>query len=131
MFAPPARSAHDPVRGRRPKRAIAVVLALFVFAMIAAVGAPAASACVPNPNVFLPLPLSSFEGADGDQCDSDGVGPLRDWENGASDPTLNGTVDSTGANETLYGSNNAGVVGGPSSEIVPDSWNFTTGNLGA
>ena len=99
-----------------------------LLALLATAGAQTASACV-SP-AFAPLALSTFEGADGDQCDSDGVGLLRDWQNIASDPDLTSTIDAPSNNDTMYGSNNAGIVGGPTAETVPDSWNFTTGNLG-
>ncbi|MEY2512807.1 MAG: hypothetical protein QOJ89_165, partial [bacterium] len=100
-----------------------------LFALLAVAGAQSASACV-SP-AFAPLALSTFEGADGDQCDSDGVGARRDWQNVASDPALNSTIDAPSDNDTIYGPNNAGIVGGSTDENKPDSWNFTNGSVGA
>ncbi|MDX6510824.1 MAG: hypothetical protein QOE36_328 [Gaiellaceae bacterium] len=114
-----------------PRRSLLSVCAL-TFAMLtlfATAGAQRASACVSS--AFGPLPLSTFEGADGDQCDSDGVGPRRDWQNVAGDPALSSTIDAPSTNDTIYGSNNAGLVGGSTDENVPDSWNFTNGNIGS
>jgi hypothetical protein len=108
---------------------VALGLAIALFALVSAVAPSNASAACAS-GVFAPLALSTFEGADGDQCDSDGVGPLRDWENVAASPSLSSTVDAPSSTDTIYGPNNAGIVGGSSDENVPDSWNFTVGNLG-
>ena len=111
------------------RRTILAACALFAaLVLLGTAGAQSASACVSS--AFSPLPLSSFEGADGNQCDSDGAGPRRDWETVAGEPDLHTTIDAPSNNDTTYGSNNAGIVGGSTSEIVPDSWNFTNGNIG-
>ncbi|HUR85403.1 MAG TPA: hypothetical protein VMY78_08655, partial [Solirubrobacteraceae bacterium] len=108
----------------------AFALSLVVFAAIATAGAQSASACVAQP--FFPSPLSnSFEGADGDQCDSDGLGPKRDWQNVIGQDGFVSTSDAPSNADTMYGSNNAGLVAGSTDENVPDSWNFMIGNLGA
>ena len=108
-------------------RTLAFTLALF--ALLAAASAQSAPACVTQP--FTPAPLmNNFEGADGDQCDSDGAGPKRDWQNVIGEDGFVGTADAPSGADTIYGSNNAGIVAGPTSENVPDSWNFTIGNLG-
>ncbi len=108
----------------------AFALTLVLFAAIATAGAQSASACVAQP--FSPSPLSnSFEGADGDQCDSDGLGPKRDWQNVIGQDGFVSTTDTPSTADTMYGSNNAGLVSGSTDENVPDSWNFTIGNLGA
>ena len=108
----------------------ALALTLVLFAAIATAGAQTASACVAQP--FSPSPLSnSFEGADGDQCDSDGLGPKRDWQNVIGQDGFVSTSDAPSNADTMYGSNNAGLVSGSTDENVPDSWNFTIGNLGA
>jgi hypothetical protein len=107
----------------------ALVLSVSLFALFAATGAQSASACVAQP--FTPAPLTNnFEGADGDQCDSDGAGPKRDWQNVIGEEGFVGTNDAPSTADTLYGSNNAGLVAGPTDETKPDSWNFTIGNLG-
>ncbi|HTN24738.1 MAG TPA: hypothetical protein VL120_12175, partial [Solirubrobacteraceae bacterium] len=107
-----------------------LTLSLLLFAAFAAAGASRASACVSQP--FSPAPLAnSFEGADGDQCDSDGLGSKRDWQNVVGQDGFVSTADAPSATDTVYGPNNAGIVGGSSDENVPDSWNFTIGNLGA
>ena len=117
-------------------RLLVLVLAFAAFAGLAGAAPHKAEACVPA--AFAPLPFSTFEGADGDQCDSDRVpgppivdGPLRDWQSIANDPGLVSTADAPSNTDTIYGSNNAGLVGGATDENKPDSWNFTTGNLGA
>jgi uncharacterized repeat protein (TIGR01451 family) len=115
---------------RPGQRVLLLAVALFAFVVFAAAGAERASACVTQP--FSPAPLAnSFEGADGDQCDSDGLGPRRDWQNVTASPGFVSTTDAPSTADTLYGPNNAGIVGGSSDENVPDSWNFTIGNLGS
>src|SRR3954453_7601933 len=94
----------------------AATLAIAFSLLLAAAGADTASACVGGG--FSPLPSSTFEGADGDQCDSDAVGPRRDWQNVKNTPGFAGTVDAPSSNDTMYGSNNAGLVGGSTDENV-------------
>ena len=114
-------ATHARIAPLSPRRVLTLTFALFT--LMAWVGAERASACASS--AFSPLALSTFEGADGDQCDSDGVGPKRDWQTVADNVNLHTTIDAPSANDTTYGSNNAGIVGGSTSENVPDSWNFT------
>lgn len=123
----PHAHAAPPIVARRSVLGACALLAALT--LLATAGAQSAAACVSA--AFSPLPLSSFEGADGDQCDSDGVGTRRDWQTVAGDPGLHTTIDAPSGNDTIYGSNNAGLVGGSTDENVPDSWNFTHGNIGA
>ncbi|MEY2516079.1 MAG: hypothetical protein QOJ89_3437, partial [bacterium] len=66
MDATPAGFAPWAPSVRSLRTLCAATLALF--ALLAVAGAQSASACV-SP-AFAPLALSTFEGADGDQCDS-------------------------------------------------------------
>ncbi len=121
-------SPHAQAASPRRRTLLAACTLLATLVLLATAGAQRASACVSS--AFSPLPLSSFEGADADQCDSDGAGARRDWETLAGDTDLHTTIDAPSNDDTTYGSNNAGIVGGSTSEIVPDSWNFTNGNIG-
>ncbi len=107
------------------KRALlAATLAL----MLAGVVAPAqagATACTPaGPAVpGAPLPGSCFEGYDGDQVDSDGIGvgnDRLDWQ----------TVISTKAADFASGGRDS-QFGPGGSEETPDSWTFAFGSLGS
>jgi len=123
-------ATHARIAPLSPRRVLlgALTLTFALFTLMAWAGAERASACVSS--AFSPLALSTFEGADGDQCDSDGVGAKRDWQTVAGNVNLQTTIDAPSANDTTYGSNNAGIVGGSTAENVPDSWNFTFGNIG-
>jgi uncharacterized repeat protein (TIGR01451 family) len=114
---------------RPGQRGLLLVFALLSFMVFAAAGAERASACA-SP-ALAPLALSTFEGGDGDQCDSDGLGARRDWQNIAGNPGLNSTIDAPSDNDTIYGPNTHDLVGGPTDENIPDSWNFQHGSVGS
>jgi hypothetical protein len=111
-----------------PRRTLAAAAAALIlaaiFAVLAISPAHAASAC--GPGVALTtLPFSSFQGADGDQCDSTGTAGSYDWEQivkGGGFGSAGGTVLTDDNDAVRLSTFKAG-----SREEEPNGWEFKSG----
>jgi hypothetical protein len=125
MQQTPGLDAIDIAFPRRTLAAAAAALILAaIFAVLAISPAYAASAC--GPGVALTtLPFSSFQGADGDQCDSTGTAGSYDWEQivkGGGFGSAGGTVLTDDNDAVRPSTFKAG-----SKEEEPNGWEFKSG----
>ncbi|HVF79423.1 MAG TPA: hypothetical protein VNA28_14095, partial [Solirubrobacteraceae bacterium] len=109
---------------RRTSSALMVVLGALTFALLLGV-APARAADQCRPGAMLsPLPFSSFQGADGDQCNTTGTAGSYDWQKIVTDGGFG-----TGGGTTLIDNDTAtglNVFKGGSKEQEPGAWGFTS-----
>ena len=109
---------------RRRSSALIVTLASLTFAVLfGAAPARAADECSPAA-VLSPLPFSSFQGADGDQCNTTGIAGSDDWQKIVADGGFG-----TGGGTTLIDNDSAtglNVFKGGSKEQEPQNWGFTS-----
>jgi uncharacterized repeat protein (TIGR01451 family) len=115
------------------RRGTLVLLAALLLALgLIGSRADAASAALCSTSFATPatLPDSSFEGHDGDQCDSSAFDQLVDWENVAADGEFAPGGDATAIHDDPVDSQFS-IFSAPgqaaSKEEYPDGWSFTAG----
>ena len=110
-------------RRRTSTALIAACASLALAVLLAAAPAQAADECRPGA-MLGPLPFSSFQGADGDQCNITGTAGSYDWQKIVADGGFG-----TGGGTTLVDSDTAtglNVFKGGSKEQEPENWGFTS-----